>query len=53
MGQSGGGTFADNGDLIGITVGVMAAPIGFSGSLVGFGFVVPSADICGLLGRVG
>lgn len=51
MGQSGGGTFAENGDLIGITVGVMAAPIGLSGSLVGFGFVVPSADICGLLAR--
>ena len=51
MGQSGGGTFADNGDLIGITVGVMAAQVGLSGSLVGYGFVVPSADICGLLAR--
>ncbi len=53
MGQSGGGTFADNGDLIGITVGVMAAPIGFSGSLVGYGYVVPSTSVCELLGRVG
>lgn len=53
MGQSGGGTFADNGDLIGITVGVMAAPVGFSGSLVGYGFVVPSTAVCELLGRVG
>lgn len=51
MGQSGGGAFADNGDLIGITVGVMAAPIGFSGSLVGYGFVVPSTAVCELLGR--
>lgn len=53
MGQSGGGTFADNGDLIGITVGVMAAPIGASGSLVGYGFVVPSTAVCELMGRVG
>ncbi len=51
MGQSGGGTFAENGDLIGITVGVMAAQVGFSGSLVGYGFVVPSAEVCGLLAR--
>lgn len=51
MGQSGGGTFAENGDLIGITVGVMAAPIGFSGSLVGYGYVVPSTAVCELLAR--
>lgn len=53
MGQSGGPVYTDGGDLIGITVGVMAAPIGFSGSLVGFGFVVPSTAVCELLGRVG
>jgi S1-C subfamily serine protease len=51
MGQSGGPVYADGGDLIGITVGVMAAPIGFSGSLVGYGFVVPSTAVCELLGR--
>lgn len=51
MGQSGGPVFADDGDLIGITVGVMAAPIGFSGSLVGYGFVVPSTAVCELLAR--
>jgi S1-C subfamily serine protease len=51
MGQSGGPVFTDNGDLIGITVGVMAAPIGFSGSLVGYGYVVPSTEVCGLLAR--
>ncbi len=53
MGQSGGPVFADGGDLIGITVGVMAAPIGSSGSLVGYGYVVPSTAVCELLGRVG
>ena len=51
MGQSGGPVYADNGDLIGITVGVMAAPIGFSGSLVGYGYVVPSTAVCELLAR--
>ena len=51
MGQSGGPVYADNGDLIGITVGVMAAPIGFSGSLVGYGYVVPSTSVCELLAR--
>lgn len=52
MGQSCGPVFAASGELIGITVGVMGVPMGFSASLVGFGFVVPSADVCGLLGRV-
>lgn len=51
MGQSGGPVFTDKGDLIGITVGVMAAPIGFSGSLVGYGYVVPSTAVCELLAR--
>ncbi len=51
QGQSGGPVFAD-GDLVGITVGVMAAQAGFSSSLVGFGFVVPSSDVCALLGRM-
>jgi S1-C subfamily serine protease len=51
MGQSGGGVFAASGELVGITVGVMSMPLGFSASLTGFGFVVPSADVCSLLGR--
>lgn len=51
QGQSGGGVFAASGDLVGITVGVMGVPMGFSASLVGYGFVVPSTDVCALLGR--
>lgn len=51
MGQSGGPVFDADGDLIGITVGVMAAPMGLGGSFVGFGFVVPSQSVCSLLAR--
>lgn len=50
MGMSGGPVFSD-GNLVGITVGVMGVPMGFTSSLVGFGFVVPSSDVCSLLGR--
>lgn len=51
MGQSGGPVYSADGELIGITVGVMSVPLGFSSSLIGFGFVVPSHEVCALLGR--
>ena len=51
MGQSGGPVFDEDGKLIGLTVGVMGAPLGFSMSLVGYGFVVPSRTVCDLLAR--
>lgn len=49
MGQSGGGVFS-GGRVVGITVGVMSVP-GLLPSLIGYGFVVPSSDVCALLGR--
>lgn len=51
MGQSGGPVFNEEGRLVGITVGAMTAAMRFSLSLVGYGFVVPSASVCELLAR--
>lgn len=51
MGMSGGPVFNEAGEVIGITVGVMAASVGFSPSIVGFGYVVPSSVACSLLAR--
>jgi S1-C subfamily serine protease len=48
MGMSGGPSFAADGRVIGINVGGVVAPIGFSPSLTGFGFIVPASAICGL-----
>lgn len=51
MGQSGGPVFNEEGRLVGITVGAMTVAMRFSLSLVGYGFVVPSASVCELLAR--
>lgn len=50
-GMSGGGMFDADGDLIGINVGGMVQRIGFGGSMVGIGYIVPANAICGLLAR--
>lgn len=50
-GQSGGPVFDQYGRMIGITVGVMLAPSGFTRSIVGIGYVVPGQAICGLMAR--
>lgn len=46
-GMSGGGVLNEAGELVGITVGVMAQ---FQG-LTGIGYVVPAASACELMGR--
>ncbi|THK38097.1 serine protease [Ensifer sp. MPMI2T] len=51
MGMSGGPVFDISGDIIGINAAVQLASIEGSTTLTGFGFVVPSKDICALLGR--
>lgn len=50
-GMSGGPVFSTDGQVVGITVGVLTLPTGFSVSLTGFGTMVPSTAVCELLGR--
>lgn len=51
-GMSGGGVFDADGNLVGITVGVLVAPAGMFPSLSGFGTAVPGSTVCGLMGRL-
>lgn len=50
-GMSGGGAFDADGDLIGISVGMMVQPMGVAGTSVGIALIVPGSTICGLLAR--
>lgn len=50
-GMSGGPVFDAFGEVIGITVGGMVAPMGFGGSFVGLTLLVPSSKICELMAR--
>lgn len=50
-GMSGGGLFDRDGDLIGINVGMMIQPRGYSGTAVGLSLAVPGSTICELLAR--
>lgn len=51
-GMSGGGVFNDRGEVVGITVGLMVVPAGFSASLLPVSYIVPASAVCGLLARV-
>lgn len=51
MGMSGGPVFNARGEVVGLVVGVLTVPIGFSASLTGIGVIVPGSTICTLLGR--
>lgn len=54
MGQSGGPVFS-GGRVVGVTHAVMIAPLPMEGrlvpSIVGFGYIIPSSDVCALLMR--
>lgn len=50
-GMSGGPVLNDAGEVVGMAIGLLTLPLGFSSSATGIGFVVPSSVICGLLGR--
>lgn len=49
MGMSGGPSFAADGRVVGINVGVMMASTGMFPSLTGFGAMVPASVLCELL----
>jgi len=50
MGMSGGPVVSDD-KVIGISVGVVVAPMGFSASITGLGVIVPGNTICRLMAR--
>lgn len=50
-GQSGGAVYNKDRELIGIAVGLVLFPVGFSGSATGYGLVVPGPTLCQLLSR--
>lgn len=51
-GMSGGGVYNQAGEVIGISIGVANARLGFGVSLTGMTFVVPSTAVCEALGRI-
>jgi len=51
MGMSGGGVIDRRGYLVGISVGVMTASLGFMPSLTGISVIVPASTICDVMGR--
>src|SRR5690606_33802673 len=50
-GQSGGGVYDQDGNLVGVTVGVALAHVGYTPSIVGLGYIVSGRTVCNLLAR--
>jgi len=50
-GMSGGGVFDEDGELVGVNVGVMVMPVGFAGGPVSLAYVVPAETVCYLMGK--
>lgn len=50
-GMSGGPAFNASGEVVGISVAVLTAQLGYGASFTGIGMIVPAVTICGLLGR--
>lgn len=51
MGMSGGPVLDEFGNVVGVTVGFMAAPMGFAKSWTDFGVIVSGEVVCDLMGR--
>jgi serine protease Do len=51
QGISGGPAFDEDGEVVGIVVGMMALPLGLSVTQTGLMYIVPAPAICNLLGR--